>query len=319
MNKLVSIIVTIYNVEQFLDRCIDSVVKQTYKNLEIILVNDGSTDSSLEICKRWKNKDKRIILVNKKNGGLSDARNSGIDKSNGEFLYFLDSDDFIENNTIELMMKKMAEHNSEIVISNRYHYYDNGKKIIKFKMEKNDLILDTETSLFELNNFKYYDMSACSKLFKKDLFEQIRFPIKKLCEDFYVMYKILEKSKTIIYISTPLYYYYQREGSISKNKNMNIDFVIAAKEQMEYLEEKYPKLKNCVRSTYASANMTVYNQVLRAGGKVDRDKRKQLQREVKKYIKYVLKNENLILIKKIQSVLFIFNIHIYNMLFMLFY
>ena len=319
MNKLVSIIVPIYNVEQFLDRCIDSVVKQTYKNLEIILVNDGSTDSSLEICKRWKNKDKRIILVNKKNGGLSDARNSGIDKSNGEFLYFLDSDDFIENNTIELMMKKMAEHNSEIVISNRYHYYDNGKKIIKFKMEKNDLILDTETSLFELNNFKYYDMSACSKLFKKDLFEQIRFPIKKLCEDFYVMYKILEKSKKIIYISTPLYYYYQREGSISKNKNMNIDFVIAAKEQMEYLEEKYPKLKNCVRSTYASANMTVYNQVLRAGGKVDRDKRKQLQREVKKYIKYVLKNENLILIKKIQSVLFIFNIHIYNMLFMLFY
>ena len=318
MEKLISIVVPIYNVEKYLEKCIKSIMEQTYENIEIILVDDGSIDNSSQICDYWKEKEERISVIHKKNGGLSSARNSGIDMAKGEYIFFLDSDDYISKYTIEELYKNIEQANAEIAISNRYHVFENGKKKVKFKKEKESIIFSKEKAIFELNNFRYFDMSACGKLFKTELFKEVKFPVGKKSEDFFVMYKLFELSNRIIYNSEPYYYYYQRKGSITKSKSINTDFLDAAREQMNYIEKRHPNLKNCVRTAYVSANMTVYNMAVSNKSDIDIKLVKELKREVKNNYLYVKNNKALSRLKKFQTMLFIYNLNIYKMLYILF-
>lgn len=222
-NPLVSIVIPVYNVEKYLSECLDSVIAQTYKNTEIILVNDGSTDSSLNICNEYLNKYNNIFVYNKKNGGLSSARNYGIDKCNGEFVTFVDSDDSIDINTIKWMIDDLnAYPQAEIIITS----FNQNKKARTVLYDK-----DNKSELFSrvLHN-SGINHSACGKLFAKRLFDTYRFPLSKYYEDYYIVYNILDDANFILIDDRKAYFYRYNEDSITK-KTSN-----AEKKVLDYIE-----------------------------------------------------------------------------------
>ena len=312
MDKLVSVIVPIYNVEKYLEKCLKSIINQDYQNIEILLINDGSTDSSLKICEKYKKMDKRITIINKKNGGLSSARNVGLAYANGEIISFIDSDDYIEKCMLSDMMKVYELYNADIVICNRRHFFENGNSYIKFYGGYDYKIMNSENAIEEMNKFKLFDMSACTKIYNRKLFENIIFPEGKLCEDYYIMYLLFDNCDRIVSMSKSLYNYYQREGSISKNPKLNWDYISASRNQYEYVEKKYPNLKMCVRSSFVSANMTVYNSVIANGGRIELNEMKKLRTNVSKNYEYYMKYNQNNKVKKIQVFLFLKNIYAYN-------
>lgn len=213
-NPLVSIIVPIYKVEPYLRRCLDSIVNQTYTNLEIILVDDGSPDNCPKICDEYAAIDKRIIVIHKENGGLSDARNAGLDICKGEYISFVDSDDWVDENYIKLMLGAATNNHADIIVSDfiKTNSYLNSSRP---KPEKSMEILNSITALKRIwSKDAITFVTAWGKLIKKNLFNKIRFPIGKLNEDEYTSYKLYFHASKVIQLFVPLYYYYQRKDSI---------------------------------------------------------------------------------------------------------
>ena len=213
---LISIIVPVYNVEQYLEKCLESIINQTYKNIEIILVDDGSSDSSGDICDIWKERDKRIKVIHKKNGGLSDARNRGIEEARGEFIQFIDSDDTVENGMTEHLFKLCNENDSQISICDCVHYYVDED--IKFQKGTRKKIFTAEGALCEMMYQKSFLFCAWGILFKKELFNSVRFSVGMLFEDVAIMYKLFSIANTIAYSDARLYGYLHRENSITTKK-----------------------------------------------------------------------------------------------------
>ena len=241
----ISVIVPIYNVEKYLRRCLDSIINQTYKNLEIILVNDGSKDNSFEICKEYKNKDKRIVLIDQKNAGLSAARNSGIDIATGDYIGFVDSDDVLSTKMYEFLLKSIKESNSDISLC-LFKSFNNN---IEFDNNYNNIVLGKDGAIKELLIDRKIASHACDKLYKKELFNGIRFPKGKKYEDIPVIYKLFLKANNISFVDTELYGYFIREDSITGKYNIetNKDFIEAVNKRYDELIKiddysKYVKL-----------------------------------------------------------------------------
>ena len=220
MNTLISVIVPVYNTEKYLERCVKSLIQQTYRNIEIILVNDGSMDKSFEICKKLQEKYKNIILINKKNGGLSSARNAGIEVANGEYIAFLDSDDWVTQDCYEYMLNLAVTNNAEIadimvsqVKSKDDNVLSTDEKIEVFSGRK---ILEhyLYRGMKEINGAPY---SACRKLYQKKLFndDTLCFVEKTVNEDICFNYRILSKCRRIAVSNQIKYFYFQGEKSIS--------------------------------------------------------------------------------------------------------
>lgn len=212
----------------------------------------------------------------------------------------------------------IENYKADIAICNRYYIYEDGKKYLRYKEIKNNIVMDSKKAIYELNTYRNFDMSAWAKLYNKELFNNIKFPEGKLSEDFYIMYLLFDNARRIVYNSNPLYYYLQRTGSISKNKKTNFDFIEAAYQQMEYVEKKYPELRSVVKSAYASANMTVYDMALKNKSKCTKKQIKKMQKTVKENLKYIFEYKNWNYMKKIQAFLFVNGISIYNLVFRLF-
>ena len=212
---LVSIIVPIYNVEQYLGKCIESLIGQTYGDIEILLVNDGSPDESDKVMEEYAARDRRISCLYKENGGLSDARNYGIDHANGEYLMFVDSDDYIALDTIELLVASIKEKDSEIAVCDMEYVYDDHE-------------VYTSGGDFEVLSFSdnhevvFINNSACNKLFRKSLFDDIRFPKGMWYEDLACIPIVLSKAKRVSKVNKALYFYVQRGGSIAHTINEKI-------------------------------------------------------------------------------------------------
>ena len=190
MDNLISVIVPIYNIENHIDRCVESIVKQSYKKLEIILVDDGSTDKSGYICDKWRMLDSRIKVIHKKNGGLSDARNFGLDVANGEYISFIDGDDFIDKNMYNDMLSYINRYQCDICVCGICKT-ENGKEFITrpYTYENPEYtIFDSEDAIRELLNDKI-DVSSCNKLYRKKVIGNLRFPYGKTNEDFALMYR----------------------------------------------------------------------------------------------------------------------------------
>ncbi|MCR8746796.1 glycosyltransferase family 2 protein [Romboutsia lituseburensis] len=237
--SLISIIVPVYNVEKYIHECIDSIINQTYSNIEIILVNDGSTDNSGNICEKYEKKDNRIKVVHKKNGGLSDARNVGIDISNGDYICFIDSDDWINLDMIENLYNLIIRYNADIAQSDYVEVYN--KDSMSKNAIKEDIKFYNSNDMLECLYGEEYVKTVVvwNKMYKKELFNQIRFPKGKLHEDEFTTYKIIHKANMIIDSNLPLYYYRQRENSIM-NSNFNIkrlDAIDACIEQKKYFKK----------------------------------------------------------------------------------
>lgn len=245
MNDLISVIVPVYNVENYLDECLVSIINQTYKNLEIILCNDGSTDSSLEICKKYQDLDERVKLINKKNGGLSDARNKGIENSSGKYITFIDSDDYINPNMISYLYENLKANNTEIACCQRQEV-DDSSNYLKIKdINYNSFVVKGNYECMqEFLKFDRINTVAWGKLYDRHLFDNIIFPVGKYHEDVFTTYKTISKCNSI-FVGIEKYYYYRiRKGSII-NSNFNFkhfDSIDANVERTKFINLNYPSL-----------------------------------------------------------------------------
>ena len=302
MEDKISVILTIYKVEKYLDECLESVVNQTYKNLEIILVDDGSPDNCPKLCDEWAKKDDRIKVIHKKNGGVASARNVGIRAATGKYLSFIDSDDYVERNLYEIAIEKLKENNAQIFVFGRSYLY--GDKIEKNNNANEELVMNTEEALDKMNMFQYYDVAPWDKVYETKLFDGIEFPLGKLCEDWYIIYKIIAKAEKVVYNSMPLYVYRQRANSITHSNHVEINRepINASKEVLEFIREKYPNIEKNALSKYVVSCIGVYNNYLYYTKDTEKEK-KEILKIVKDNYKEAINNKELAFSRKAQIVL----------------
>lgn len=236
---MISVIVPIYNVENYLEDCINSILNQSYKELEIILVDDGSPDSCGKICDKYSKKDSRITVIHKENGGLSDARNTGIDAANGEYLSFVDSDDLLHKDFYLTLFNILIDNNSDISMCN-FLKFTNEKVNDKFIKNPTIKTISNIDALNDLYTNKYVNyIVACNKLYKATLFKNLKFPLGKIHEDEFTIPKILFKANKISIIEEELYYYRQTPNSImnSQFNISNLDFLEAIDDRLSFITE----------------------------------------------------------------------------------
>lgn len=254
---LISIIVPVYNVADFLAECIDSIMRQSYQNLEIIIVDDGSTDNSGKICDEYALQDNRINVIHRKNGGLSAARNTGLDSATGEYVSFIDSDDIVHHQYIETLYTNIHNSKSDISSVELQHFKTSDNSYNK--------IIDGQISLFngeECTRKILYqntlDNSACAKLFKRELFINIRFPLDTYYEDLAIIPIIYLNATQAVHQSVSLYFYRQRENSIIGNFTMKRTDVLNVTDNIvQLMAQSYPQLLPAAQSRKFSANMNI--------------------------------------------------------------
>lgn len=247
MEELVSIIVPVYNVEDYLTECIESAIKQTYHNLEIILVDDGSTDTSGKICDMYARKDVRIKVFHKQNGGQSEARNIGIVKANGQYIYFLDSDDVIPPEAIEKLLVACVEENADVSISGLERF--SNKLPVENEKVANKHVLNKTETIRRMLLQKGCGHEPVGKLYKKEIWENEQFPEGKIYEDYATLYKIINKCDKTVILEENLYWYRSRPGSTMKSKltKKNMQLLDIAQEVTDYLKCEVPEVENEAR------------------------------------------------------------------------
>ena len=243
MDDLISVIVPVYKVEKYLDRCVESITNQTYKNLEIILVDDGSPDNCPKMCDEWVQKDSRIKVIHKENGGLSDARNAGMAIATGEVISFIDSDDYIDLNMYELLINKMHETDSDIV-SCGVNWVDESGGVLKCDMVLSDVVFSTEEAMKELLDDGALKQPVWNRIYKREIALTIPFEKGKCHEDVFWSYQAVGKSKRICVINHAFYYYVQRSDSIMGQSfsEKRLDALEANHYRCEYIKKNFPEL-----------------------------------------------------------------------------
>jgi len=285
MNDLISIIIPIYNTEEYLERCLDSIINQSYKNLEIILVDDGSTDLSKEICNNYLKKDKRIKYFKKENGGLSSARNYGIKKANGKYIGFVDSDDVISLDMFSTLYNNLINTSSDMSICEVVRFKDT----VNFINSNNVKIYNSKDILKIILEDKKICNFAVNKLYKKELMKDIEYPIGKYQEDVGTTYKFIKNAKKIVYSDSKLYGYYSRSDSITKT--LNTKFVY---DYFEMIEKRAKNLQKMDIDEYLDLNKE--NVIL--GIFIDLSQNKKILRD-NKFSEYM--NNKLIELKKLHK------------------
>ena len=237
----VSIIVPVYKVEPFLNDCINSLVNQTYKNLEIILIDDGSPDNCPKICDEWAKKDSRIKVVHKENGGQSTARNLGIDIAQGEYIGFVDSDDYIEETMYETLFDCLKKNNKKMSCCLTYFLYEDGSVVSASGADNSTIDLDINEALAYTFEKRVGNAVWC-KLFEKSLWQNLRFPVGESVEDYPIMIPTLCDAGGMVLVNKPLYYYRKRQGSLTSRGSVspkNAHYVYKNLNIMEKQLEEY--------------------------------------------------------------------------------
>lgn len=295
MEELISIIVPIYNVEKYLPRCIDSILNQTYKNLEVILVDDGSIDGCPQICDEYAKKDQRIKVIHKQNGGLSDARNAGLDVANGAFWGFVDSDDYIHSEMYKRLWEELKANLADIAVCNLCRVYDEGRKEKEVSIDKTT-IYSGHQAVSNILDKRLHVVSvvSCGKLYRRPLFTNIRFPKGKLHEDEFITYRLFYNSSRVVYLSGEYYYYYQRIDSIMSQRKVMVSYdALEAYEQMgEFFRNNGEKnLFQAAKYKYLYMLKETIVKLKKCKDKDDKHKAEQLKihynKEYKKYVSQI--------------------------------
>lgn len=260
-NDLISIIIPVYKVEKYLEKCIESVLKQTYTNLQIILVDDGSPDNCGKICDEYAKKDSRIEVIHKINGGLSDARNVGINRANGRYIGFVDSDDYIKEDMYEKLINLIKEYDADISICNLYDVID-GKEYVRNKdngIHEYSRIDILKEILLDKNIQSY----AWNKLYKKELFDEIKYPIGKKYEDIGTTFYLFEKCNKIVVTSEPEYYYLKRADSLVNNvtESTILDYTEIIIQRYLYIKQNIKELRKYNNYYLAKTLITAHNDI----------------------------------------------------------
>lgn len=243
MAPTLSVVVPIYNVEKYLKQCLNSLANQTLSNIEIILVNDGSTDNSEAICQSYAEQDSRIKLFSKPNGGLSDARNFGIQKVTSPVVGFVDSDDYVDLDMFQVLMELKLRSNAEIAVGGVKMVSNDGEEYMVRAVE-GEIIADRHDAMEELLKSKRITNSVCNKIFDITLFDQISFPVGKLYEDEYVTYKLFDRANKVAMTNEVSYYYRSSPNSITHKpfSEREFDRIDASVIKVGYIDKKYPDL-----------------------------------------------------------------------------
>ena len=320
MEKTVSVIVPIYNVEKYLERSVRSILKQSYDNLEVILVDDGSPDKCGNICDDLAKEDKRIKVIHKENGGLSDARNAGLDIATGDYIVFVDSDDHISPDFIDILMKEMDENDADVAMCSYKETSADMEEASFFDIDKNVHAFDGEREVYETEDLlkNLYDANhvdatyfivAWNKIYKACLWDGVRFPKGRIHEDEATTYLIYEKAKKGVYLRRPLYAYYKMDESITRGKfNLKrLNWFDALDERIEHFEEKGDE-KQVSYALRARADGAIhYYYPLSEEMPAEREEKKRL----KEYVRAVSKSEGGI---KLSDRLFILSPSLYRIL-----
>lgn len=291
---LISVIIPVYNVEKYLKNCIDSVIAQTYKNIEIILVDDGSQDGCGVICDEYVEKDSRIKVFHKENGGLSDARNVGIEQATGKYITFIDSDDCVSSEYVEYLHELLTKNNTKISIA--AHTVVSNKKRINFGEGYIENVLTTAECLERMLCEDGFSVSAWAKLYSKELFDGIRFPKGKLNEDNGTTYKLILQCEKIAYGNRSIYNYYKRQNSITTSKFdlRKMDLIELTDKMCDEIDAKYPNLKNATDKKRVTSRFSILRQML--VNKLNEEEM-IIEKEIEKYIKQrktqILKNNKM--------------------------
>lgn len=293
---LISVIIPVYNVEKYLDECINSVVNQTYTNIEIMLVDDGSIDDSSNICDEWKKKSECIKVIHKKNGGLSDARNVGIENAQGKYIIFVDSDDWIPRDSIEYLYNLIINYEADIVCGTILEVFDR-KYIRKINIKEDIVVANNVEALEDLMYMQRITNSASGKIYKKELFDSIKYPVGKLYEDLGTTYKVFSKANKIVLSNKNVYFYFKNNQESIVNRKYSyreLDRITFAREELEFINNNYNQLRE------AAIYKLYYESIITIGKMPIKNKdRKMVYEFIKKYRYSVIKNSKLTLKQRI--------------------
>ncbi len=308
-NELISIIVPVYNVERYLNECLENLINQTYKNIEILLINDGSTDNSREICEHYLQHDNRIKIIDKVNGGLSDARNTGIGYATGEYLTFVDSDDVVDITFCERLLDLISEYQADIATCSILLFVDKipyGDVTSECKIyRKNEIVL-----AYLKGDIR---PTAWGKLYRRRLFEELRYPVGKTTEDVYVIVELLLKADVVVTGAKTNLYYRQRRNSIQNSIGFNTkDMLEAHKRNVNLL--KNSKYRELAHERYILAHLDAIDMLIRNG--VYDERFEQYKSILKNNRSKIMQSELVRLKRKIMLLLFLYcekaYIHIYS-------
>lgn len=311
--KTISIIVTVYNVERYLEKCIESILKQTFKDFELILVDDGSSDNSGKICDDYSKKDKRIKVIHTQNGGVSSARNIGLDLAEGEYIGFVDSDDFISPNMFNELYNMIKKNNYDLAICDFLKVKHD--ELVCNTYEESDIVKEFNglSILDELYGpYNIHFVVPWGKLYKKELFNELRYDLGKLCEDEYIVHRILYKCNKVIYSGKIMYYYVQRENSIMSTISSKriIDFNGALKDRINFFKDiGCFSLHQKAVDSYAVFLIGEYRRAC------DLQNKLLLYSSIRKRIYIILKSKKFSLKEKLSIVVLAINYKLYDQIF----
>ena len=263
----ISIIVPVYNCEKYISNCINSILEQSFKDFELILVDDGSSDRSFEICESFVKKDSRVKAIHQQNSGVSRARNRGLDEVQGEYIGFVDGDDCVDKEMYERLYKNLADNDADISICGIVNYFlkkDGTTEKVRQSQVDGFWIFSGEQALKEALQSRLYSVNPVNKLFKRELFDKLRYPEGKISEDAFLIPVVISKANRVVYDSKPMYYYLRRENSITtSNFSYNDwDVVEAYENHLNMISEKFPNLKKVAKFRYLWSYTYVIDKIM---------------------------------------------------------
>ncbi|MBQ2863648.1 MAG: glycosyltransferase [Clostridia bacterium] len=259
---LISVVVPVYNVEKYLSKCIESVLAQTYPNIEIILVDDGAKDNSGAICDEYARRDERIRVIHKENGGLSDARNRGISEARGEYVGLVDSDDYIDADMYETLYGLISEYDAQIAMCGLYDVYE-GKPARQVDSIESSCY-DKVAAMKMVLEAKVVSVTAVNKLYRRSMFESVSYPVGRTAEDAFVILHLLSQAERVAITNERKYYYFHRENSITTRSFSKRDFdaIAAYEHNYSFICENFPELEKTAKMRLYWANFYVLDKMM---------------------------------------------------------
>lgn len=307
----ISVIVPVYNVEDLLSKCLDSILNQNFRDFELLLIDDGSEDKSGIICEEYEKKDSRIKVYHKKNGGLSSARNYGIERASGNYITFIDSDDFIDKSMLEILYYNMIDNDVDLSITGVRDIYD-GKTSIDADREK--MLLNSEETLKLMLMGKKVNVYAVSKLYKRSIFENIKYPVGKAYEDSYIIVDILKNCSTIFVDTLPQYNYYHRADSITTlSYNIrDMDYIEAWTLNYDKIKDAFPDLDGLGLRRKCFSYFFVLDKIILANKELETENTKNIVEFLRKNSTFILRNPYFSRNRKIALRLLKINLKLYK-------
>ncbi len=280
----ISVIVPVYNVEKYLPTCLDSLVEQTYQNLEIILVDDGSTDNSGRICDEYAGKDSRIRVIHKKNAGAAMARNSGLDSATGEYISFVDSDDWLAKNAFRILHRELERHHAQCTVGGCVHVVDKGGKLVYEKTKRRPLWCGDSRKA--MKRVLLEGSAIWNRLFKREVFDTVRFPKGRVNDDEVAALHAYERCEKVVFLNQYTYFYRRRKNSVTTSafSLQILDFYYNTLENLEFIQKTAPQLVPCAQHRIITALLYCYIKMRMKRGKSLEEKQKMvwLSKEIRR-------------------------------------